>query len=135
MADIPLSKETGKRAVAFGKFAQKLDMGPVVAIFNAETLHDTMIYVLANKDSMVIVYCTPLCYLVTHGKKNHLTASGADYLIIDKVNVFLRRLKKDGYLFLGGEELAQLQKALLSRRKLEKEPDDKDLKEIDDEEG
>jgi len=133
MADMPLSKETGKRAVAFGKFAQKLDMGPVVAIFNAEALHDTIIYVLANKDSIVIVYCTPMCYLVTHGKKNHLTANGADYLIIDKVNVFLRRLKKEGYLFLGGEELVQLQKSLISRPRIEKEPEDKDLEEIGDE--
>lgn len=132
MSDGTLSEETGKRAISFGKFAKGLNIGEPIVIFNIADYGDVAIYILANKDSMVIVYCTPMCYLVTHGKKNHMTAGGADYLMVDKMQVFLRALKKKGYGFVSREELTDLQKIYRQTRRIEDGPTDKDLKEIED---
>lgn len=133
MSDVPLSEETGKRTISFGKFAKTLDIGDPIVILNRSDYGDVAIYVLASKDSMAIVYCTPMCYLVTHGKKNHMTAGGADYLMVDKMQVFLRALKAKGFKFLSRDELMSLQKSYRQSRRIEKEPNDKDLKDIDEE--
>jgi hypothetical protein len=130
--EFPLSKKTTERALILAKCAVKLGMKEPFAALNSNSSNDMLVYIFASETSMVIVYTTPTCYLVSHGLKDHMTAKEVDYLIVSNIKTFLQRLKKEGYKSLTKEELDELAE-LVKGISGEREPNDEELKEIDEE--
>lgn len=125
-----LSKETIRRAISLARCAAKLGFKEPICIVS-ENHQDSVTYIFSTKDSMVIVCCSPSCYLVSHGKKDHLTIEGAEYLIIKNVRTFLMTLRKQGYKSLTRVQLRKIEKEMKAK---EREPNDDELSDIEDDE-
>lgn len=133
MDEIPLSKNTVKRAHAIGLLVKKHDMGEANGIMEYEQFGDMMLYMFANKSDVVIVYCSPYCYMVAHGPKNSMSIKGSNYLLVSNIGHFVQTLKKQGYVGLTERQLKSLQKRFGKRP--EREPKNEELKQIEEEEN
>lgn len=124
-----ISEETLKRAISLRRAAVKAGLSEPTAIVS-DNHGDSITYIFANKTSMVIVCCSPSCYLVSHGSKKSMTMSGAEYLIIKSVPQFMRKLKSLGFKTLTKPQLRKLENDI-KKLKAEREPDDEELEDIE----
>lgn len=131
--ELPLSENTIKRAHALGVCAQKSGLGKTYGIMERDQFGDMMVYMFANKTNIVIVYCSPYCYMVAHGPKNAMSISGSEYLIVSNISNFVKTLKKQGFVGLNERQLKALQKKF--GKKFEREPKEEELEEIEEEEN
>lgn len=128
-----LSKDTIRRAIILARCAIKLGYTEPQGIVN-EDHGDSMTYIFASKDSMAMICCSPSCYLVSHGAKNHLTVGGAEYLIVTNIKTLLTTMKKQKYKSLTKPQLEKLEAEINAARRKDREPDDDELLDIEDDE-
>lgn len=128
-----ITEETIKRAVSLARSAVKLGFDEPSAII-AEEHGDSIMYIFSSKSSMAIICCSPSCYLVSHGDKNNLTMSGAEYLIIKNVPQFMRKLKSLGFKTLTKPQLRKLENEMKKIKRPEREPNDDELEDIEESE-
>ncbi len=91
-----LSKDTRKRAFVLARNAKSV--GIPLGNVRFSPSHDYMSYYLTNSSSYIIIFCTPLGYLVemwAEGPKGALIEPS--YFGIRNIRHFLQRIKKDGY--------------------------------------
>lgn len=128
-----ISRETVEKAISLARTAIKLGFAEPQGI-TSDTHGDSMTYIFTTKDTLVMVCCSPSCYLVSYGRKGGYTMAEAEYLLVKNIRTFLQTLKKKGYKSPSRNQLLKLEEEIKKSKRPEREPNDDELKDIEDNE-
>ncbi len=90
-----LSKKTRERAFILARNAKTIGIPLGAVRFTPH--HDYMSYYLTDSSNYVIIFCTPLGYLVELWVDDEGTGVTPSFFAVKNIRHFLQRLKRDGY--------------------------------------